>query len=580
MVASTKLFILAFCYETLQQIHKHRISHKTNKWFYRYWGAQPLIIVTLILVIHFDKLNQKNKSALHYFYISLGLDVLCCIIIVSLWVPIRLCIRALISRVRRYQFNKLTDRNPEHRAISTPLVTLPGEIATQFPEETRATIHILNFSFPSDVIIGVHNQAPQQQYRTIPRKKMIQLTDITKIQLQAETKINLPSKTTIKLKSHITGVSLKKFNPSDNGTNTLNHLEANTEIILSRMTGIELVSETTMTFSSGKVTMEVTNNTSITLPKETQINLPLVKPIYISEDKKISLPECTATFTIPTIASKILDRSVPPPLTLMYECCGCCSHCENCSGCNCCFPCNCGTWWKTSWTFITNLLSLILFLAFSSYLSQALPAITISYYLNPTASFIRLGFYEVIIVVMLLEISYLLFLLDKCTWLCYFNKYKEIPEEIKNDVEDGDDDAQEMDKKKSYICKYIHEGELIGCKETCGCNCACNCTHRCWKCDCTWRFHWLYMTTLFQILIMIFIIGLSAALLYFLLRVVIQQTSSPNNQFKDILAIVPTIALNLWLLSRHVDIGKALKDIAHKAHEYTHDSHGHDPSPA
>ena len=535
MVISTKLFILVFCYEILKLIRKHRISHKTHEWFYRYWGAQLLILSTLIFVTYFDTLKQKNKPALLFFYVSLGLDGLCCIFIFILWLPI--C--AIISCVRRYQFKKLINGDSAWGPMTRPLVTPPWEIAALLPEETSATIKILGIRFPHalDVIIGEHTQ---QCHITIPKKKMAQLTDITEIKLPAGTDINLPSETMIKLNSNTTGLSLNTYDPSDNSTNTFNNLEEDTEIILSNMTETKLVSETTITFSSIEATMELMNNTSITLPKKTQINLPQGKFVYVSEDKRISLPECTATFTIPTVAKRILDESVPPPLTLMCECC------------------SCGAGWKICWTVFTNVVSLTLFLAFSSYLSQALPAITISYYLNPTASLIRLGFYEVIIVVMLLEISYLLFLLDKCTWLCYFSKYQEIPDEIKVKVVDGEDHAQETDERKSYICQYIHDGELIGCKEICGCDC----TYKC--------IHWLHITTFLQIIIMVFIIGLSIALLYFLLNVVIQQTSSPNDQFKDILAIVPTIALNLWLLSRQVDIGKALKDIVHKAHEYSH----------
>ena len=84
----------------------------------------------------------------------------------------------------------------------------------------------------------------------------------------------------------------------------------------------------------------------------------------------------------------------------------------------------CGNCWRVSWTVFMNIVSLVTFLAFVSYLSQAFPAIVLSYYLSPTASLIRLGFFEVIIVVLLFEIAYVLFLMDKLTWLCYFRKHK------------------------------------------------------------------------------------------------------------------------------------------------------------
>ena len=71
---------------------------------------------------------------------------------------------------------------------------------------------------------------------------------------------------------------------------------------------------------------------------------------------------------------------------------------------------------------------------------------------------------------------------------------------------------------------------------------------------------------------MLFIAILSAILL---LNVIIQETSGSDNQFKDILAIVPTIALNLWLLSRHFNLGEAMKNIATEANKNIH----HDPIP-
>lgn len=554
MVLSTKLFILAFCYEILKLIRKHRISHKTHEWFYRYWGAQLLIVATLIFVTYFDTLNQKNRPALLFFYASLGLDGLIWVIFILSWLPKCVCFSAPRGYVA--QENETGDQG--HL-----LLTFPNQGTIKFPKGTQirqclkihmlsqeteitteATINFLggtNINFSSDINVPL-----QGKNITVPKETMIHFPDNTKITLPQGTKINLPRETTITV-SEEKRVQLQTVDLYDITMNEIK-LKENTEIILSRMTeSYELGSPTTMTFSSGKVTMRIKNESLITLAEKTRINLPSGEFVHVSEGKQISLPKRITIVIIPaTSARSAIDESVPPPLTLMCECCGCCSC------------------WKTSWSVLSNLASLAVFLSFSSYLSQALPAITISYYLNPTASLIRLGFYELIIVVLLLEVSYLLFLFDKCTWFCYFNKHKEIPEEIEIKVDDDDDYAQETDKGKSYICKYIHDGKLIGCNEICGCDSKYNCTG------------WLYLITFLQICIMIFIIGLSTALLYFLLNVVIQQTSSPNNQFKDILAIVPTIALNLWLLSRQVDIGKALKDIAHKASEYNHHNHPND----
>ena len=225
----------------------------------------------------------------------------------------------------------------------------------------------------------------------------------------------------------------------------------------------------------------------------------------------------------------------------------------------------CGDCWKKCWTVFTNIASLIIFLAFVSYLSQALPAIVISYYLSPTASLIRLGFIEVIIVVMLFEVSYLLFLLDKCTWLSYFNKHKKIPKEIIDDH--IKDKATNNNEHLTFISQYIdkEKNELIYSDYFQSKHC-CNEIKHC---------HWLFVLTCIQIFTMLFITIISAILLFFLLNVVIQETSGSDNQFKDILAIVPTIALNLWLLSRHINLGEAVKNIATEANKNIH----HDSAP-
>ena len=233
----------------------------------------------------------------------------------------------------------------------------------------------------------------------------------------------------------------------------------------------------------------------------------------------------------------------------------------------------CGDYWKKGWIWFTNITSLITFLAFVSYLSQAFPAIVISYYLSPTASLIRLGFFEVIIVIMILEVSYLLFLLDKCAWLCYYHKHKKIPEEIETDDQNktNESEDEESNEHKTFISQYIDEDkkELIY-SDICQCN---NCYYppkckrkiECYKeikhCHCA-----LFTLSCIQIFTMLFIIILSAILLFFLLNVVIQQTSDSDTQFKDILAIVPTIAVNLFLLSvRQGNVGNAASRIANKA---------------
>ena len=88
-------------------------------------------------------------------------------------------------------------------------------------------------------------------------------------------------------------------------------------------------------------------------------------------------------------------------------------------------------------TAVTQGISIFSFLAFISYLSQAFPAIAISYYLKPTDSLIILGIFELAIIILLLEVALLLFLINRCTWFCYINKYKELPKEA-CDVEAGE----------------------------------------------------------------------------------------------------------------------------------------------
>ena len=280
------------------------------------------------------------------------------------------------------------------------------------------------------------------------------------------------------------------------------------------------------------------------------------------------IPCCTP------LSSDDLETSEEKPCcnTCIKACKWCVNHREGFTRCMNEKPWKkCGDCWENCWTVFTNITSLIVYLAFVSYLSQAFPAIVISYYLNPTASLIRLGFIEVIIVIMLTEVSYLLFLLDKFTWLCYYNRHKKMPQEI---IEiDNENKANDKNiEQTTFISQYIDDKGLIysdycQCKNSCyypsKCICkSCQVTCHPVKCceeikDC----HWLFGLTCIQIFTMLFITILSAILLFFLLNVVIQETSGSNNQFKDILAIVPTIVLNLWLVFRQGDFCKAVKNI-------------------
>ena len=386
------------------------------------------------------------------------------------------------------------------------------------------------------------------------------------------------------------------------------------------------------------------------------------------------------------------------------------------------------------WTIFTNTTSLVTFIASLSYLTQALPGIAISYYINPTASLIKLGFFELAVGILVVEIAFAIYLIDKCVWLAYVHCAEEIPDEVYEDEEisdkdrtppgdptpsrdgketelygellkqiteflslktqlelmekqrseshdqeteshdlgveshdlktephgsitndatnappttplpesnldsgsdasnthpvdaeivvisspdsshlstsskddsstpqprskntsESDDDivnappdlatveakpdpqnkatnlptkTPQQPKKKKTI-KYIEEYLVDGTKPK-----LISFGH--WKCS--YRLcHWLFFTSAFQIIVAMLLIGMSAPLLYFIMNIIIDQTSASNDQFKDILAIVPTIVLNTWLLIRYGNISHAIKDILGKATKSAmehHDSH-------
>ena len=131
-------------------------------------------------------------------------------------------------------------------------------------------------------------------------------------------------------------------------------------------------------------------------------------------------------------------KFIPPPLLVCWQCFECCQRC----------PCteHCLRSTKKVVIILVNGGSLFLFLAIGSYVAQAVPAIAISYYVNPTSTLIRLGFFELIVVVLMVEISYLIFLYDKLSWLCYITSKKELPDELSNET--------------NFICAYVNECKI------------------------------------------------------------------------------------------------------------------------
>lgn len=234
--------------------------------------------------------------------------------------------------------------------------------------------------------------------------------------------------------------------------------------------------------------------------------------------------------------------------------------------------------YRSLWKILLNGISLFSFLAFLSYLTQAIPSIAISYYLSPTASLIRLGFFELVIIVMLGEGAYLLYLLDKFWWIIHIHCNGTIPNEIlEEDNEKGhksdDSNAQSNSgefkvddtgkgsnasgKKVKYIDRYlvnpqnIESPKLIPLPFIRKSQYSLSCK----------KFHWLFVTTFFQIVAFGFVIYVSWKVLHFILILIVEQTANETSKFTDILAILPTIAINGWLLFKKGDVLHILKDI-------------------
>ena len=578
IVAATKLFLLAFSYEILQWIRKHSIHRKAHKWYYHYWAVQVLIVCTLSAVIYFELLKQHNKTALYIFIGSFGCDLLAFIfmLLITSKVLIWICSRAIISdffgcKRSNICFCGLCEiKDSEYEAIN--------------PDSGR------NFLIE---MITLDNSSAKEE-------------------------ANGNSSPEVAVEGNSSGVVTQETSPTD------------------------------ITPAPAATEGEIQPDSENSFVKEC-VPPPLTLLYYCFPCCCCFCKlRCFSVFWLWCFPIVYYSSKRWKCFCCIYHgksvndrdcwCCACCIPCCSCISlssnsskddpvcvkmlkCHACvkaredFSCNiknkedwekCRKHWHTCWTAITNIASLVIFLAFVSYLSQALPAIVISYYLSPTASLIRLGFFEVMIVVMLFEVAYVLFLMDKLTWLCYFNKKKEIPKEIEPESDSEDEHRKSKDEKSNkkentLISKYIKKIQRGEKQEDlliydCQCEYCYTCTRQrkkltkccCCKaernvrlldckkvecCDAIKQCHCLFVVTLIQILTMLFITGLSAVLLFFLLNVIIEQTSGANNEFRDILAIVPTIALNLWLLFKEGNVFHAVKNIVGKANK----SVDHDP---
>ena len=518
IIVATKLFLLGFCYELLQQIHKHRIHHKTHQWYYYYWGAQVLIICTLAVVIYFEVTKQRNRIALNLFFSSFGVDILAVLLLVII--------------------GCLCYTSADCCGCNT--------CCFGCFKWCKQQCHVWNYcNFLCELFCNWLKNGCKYQYRRFENNEEIGHIGDT------------PPSTSI--------VDECVPPPLTSFFQCCPFCCCSCEPSYCKVFCLCCLPICTKSCSCHDNNYCKCSSTACCI----------CKCCGCWCCNACGIPCCTY------LPSGNEEDDEDDPLYNNKSCKFCVNKWKECDN----FSWEkCGNCWEIGWTVFTNIVSLITFLAFVSYLSQAFPAIVISYYLSPTASLIRLGFFEVVIVVLLFEVAYILFLIDKLTWLCYFKKYKKIPEEIKVNVH-NDAPAADSAKHKTFISQYTNqdESDLIY-NNVCGCEhchyparhcCSCKMKYE-WSRECCKQMkfcHWLFPLTVIQIITMAFIIALSAALLFFLLNVVIQQTSGSDNEFKDILAIVPTIALNLWLLFRQGDLCKAVKNIISKANKTLDDPH-------
>lgn len=252
---------------------------------------------------------------------------------------------------------------------------------------------------------------------------------------------------------------------------------------------------------------------------------------------------------------------------------------------------------------LVNGISIFTFMAFLSYLTQAVPAISISYYINPTITLIRLGVFEPYIMIMVAEFAYVLFLVDKIYWIIYTIVEKKIPEEIiekttesidsnpkkkeirgsikplqtiiatpsRNETNQETKPAKFTEADKLELCGFVQKPQK-------GCRVIKHIDHYLLikKYDVTREPEFKHPPELFviltclQIVAFFLVIYSSWKMLYFILNLTIEQTDLTDD-FKDILAILPTIAINLFFLYKRRDIAHFAKDVVDDALEVVAD---------
>ena len=81
LIATSKLLIIAFCYELYHKLLKHKIHQKTHRWYYIYWAVQTLIWAGMIIFIWFACIHQNNINSRQTFLLSLFFDILLGIVV-------------------------------------------------------------------------------------------------------------------------------------------------------------------------------------------------------------------------------------------------------------------------------------------------------------------------------------------------------------------------------------------------------------------------------------------------------------------------------------------------------------------
>ena len=623
LVFTSKFFIIMFYYEIYHQLRDRSIHRKTHDWYYIYWSAQLLVIVGMGLLIDFARHHQKNRIAFQIFYVSLIVDVgLTFFVVITLILIDNQCCKGHHRSEQDPETFKTENAHDTHAASGSISGTTEAEIepnntnenSTSDPKSKTTGSGASSKDGTSDPKSKTAGSGASSKDGTsdttgaLVRKDVASDSPVSKTVHPATSSITLEGQVetenahyTHAASGSISGTTEAEVEP--NNTN-----ENSTSDPKSKTTGSGASSKDgtsdpkSKTAGSGASSKDGTSDTTGALVrKDVASDSPVSKTVHPTTSSitlEIQVETASVTnSTLVTLSRRGEAINIEEDIDLIAPPLGCICACLY-QFCNWNEPSHvpnektslihkedtkrkCSLWrmCQSLWKIFLNGISLFTFLAFLSYLTQAVPSIAISYYLSPTASLIRLGFFELVIIVMLGEGAYLLYLLDKFWWLIHVHCTGSIPEEIleednKNEHKDkqchckskadasnssdfeADDTGKGSNtsgKKVKYIDRYLVDGkspELIPLPFV-----------RKSRCSLSYKkFHWLFVTTLLQIVAFGFVLYVSWRLLHFILTMIVEQTANGNNKFNDILAILPTIAINGWLLFKKGDVLHILKD--------------------